>query len=255
MTLRVALVGASGRMGREILKLADEFPGLKIVSALVSPGSEVLGQPTDVTGLSFSAVSSEAIRDADGVIDFSNPEAGMKVAQLCAEASLPLLIGTTGFTVAEQDELRNAAKRIPLLLAPNTSLGVAVLSELASLAQRLLGADFDIEISETHHREKHDAPSGTARSLADRLVAEGDLNEKFLRSGKRLRGELGVSSLRGGGVVGDHTVYFFGNGERIELTHRAESRALFARGALHLFSMLAGRSPGFYRVKDLLTGV
>lgn len=249
---RIGIVGASGRMGREILALAPEFSELSIVAAFVSERSESLGQPTSVPGLLFSAMTEKQLSDLDGVIDFSNPEASIEVARLCAQHRLPLLVGTTGFTAEEQKKLSTAGEGIPLLLAPNTSVGVCVLGEVASLAQRLLGSGFDIEIAETHHREKKDAPSGTARSLAERLAGEGDLQQKFQREGKRITGELGISSLRGGGVFGDHTIYFFGNGERLELTHRAEGRTLFARGALTLFLKLQGKAPGFYRVRDLI---
>lgn len=252
--LRIALIGASGRMGREILGVSPEFSTISIANAFVSAGSTALGQPTSVPGVSFAALREEQFSALDGVIDFSNPEASLNVARICARNKVPLLVGTTGFSATELEQLKGAGSGIPLLFAPNTSVGVSVLGEVASLAQRLLGESFDVEISEIHHREKKDAPSGTARALSERLASEGKLEEKFNREGKRVAGELGMSSLRGGGVVGDHTVYFFGNGERLELTHRAEGRSLFARGALTLFLKLYGKAPGFYRVRDLIAG-
>jgi 4-hydroxy-tetrahydrodipicolinate reductase len=170
----------------------------------------------------------------------------------CSIRGLPLLIGTTCIDELCRETIANAAQTIPILLAPNTSIGVAALSELASLAQKILGPSFDVELSEIHHREKKDAPSGTAKALATRLSSEAQLVQAFNREGKRESGELGISSLRGGEVYGEHTIYFFGNGERIEITHRAESRSIFARGAFALMLALIDRPVGVYQVADLL---
>lgn len=252
MTRSLVIVGAAGRMGAELRSATADFSELKISAALVSDNSKLLGTMCSACGIPFSRWSQEALQQADVAIDFSTPATSVATAAACAAKRIPLLIGTTGFTEVEREQIALCATKTPILLAANTSLGVAVLAELACHAQRLLGTDFDVEISEIHHREKKDAPSGTARALADRIAVEGALSTNFSREGKREKGELGISSLRGGGVFGEHTIYFLGNGERIELTHRAENRSIFARGALKLALRLIGKEPRLYLPKDLI---
>jgi 4-hydroxy-tetrahydrodipicolinate reductase len=194
------------------------------------------------------------LRECEGVIDFSLPDASIAAARVCAEKSIPIVIATTGHSDAQRAELENLASQMPCLIASNTSLGAAVLGIVAEQAQRLLGAGYDIEVSEIHHRMKRDAPSGTARSIVDGLAASANAPVVFGREGPRAPGEIGVVSLRGGDVPGDHTVYFFGSGERIELSHRVHDRRVFAQGAVSLLLRLSARPAGLYTVRDLLNG-
>ena len=257
MIKKLALIGASGRMGRELLAALEKFPLFQLEAALVSESSLSLGARCGVSAVNFEAYSTERLATADCVIDFSSPTLTPSIAEACGKRGIPLLIGTTGIDQSCREVINRAAQNTAILLAPNTSIGVAALSELASLAQKILGPSFDVELSEIHHREKKDAPSGTAKALADRLCSEGHLQNTFNREGTRSAQQLGITSLRGGEVFGEHTVYFFGNGERIELTHRAESRSIFAIGAFTLMQALLDRPVGIYQVVDLLikTGV
>jgi 4-hydroxy-tetrahydrodipicolinate reductase len=186
----------------------------------------------------------------DVVIDFSTPEVSVRVAETCAKTSIPLLVATTGHTSAQIETIRSYGGHIPLGITSNTSVGAAALSKLAVEAKRLLGADFDIEVMEIHHRMKNDAPSGTARSVLEDV--RGDSRVVFGREGQRQSEEIGVVSLRGGDVAGDHTVYFLGAGERIEIVHRVTSRDVFGEGAVRFAIKLIGKNPGVYRAKDLL---
>jgi 4-hydroxy-tetrahydrodipicolinate reductase len=252
MIKKVALIGASGRMGRELLLALRDFPQFQLAAALVSSRSSSIGIACGTEAVTFEAYAAERLDSVDCVIDFSSPTQTGLIALECSKRGLPLLIGTTGIDELCRETIAHAAQSIPILLAPNTSIGVAALSELASLAQKILGPSFDVELSEIHHREKKDAPSGTAKALATRLSSEAQLVQTFNREGKRESGELGITSLRGGEVFGEHTVYFFGNGERIEITHRAESRSIFARGAFALMLALIDRPVGVCQVADLL---
>jgi 4-hydroxy-tetrahydrodipicolinate reductase len=203
----------------------------------------------------FSSELQTGIERCDLVIDFSTPASALEAARGAASLKKPILIGTTGCTAEQVEELRSLAVKVPVAVVSNTSVGVFVLRELATEAVRLLGPSFDIEIIEAHHRLKKDAPSGTALSLAEALRAERALEVVTGRSGKtgpRQDGEIGIESLRGGDVVGDHTIFFLGQGERLELTHRVTDRALFARGALRFASLLVSKGPGFYSVADLM---
>jgi 4-hydroxy-tetrahydrodipicolinate reductase len=252
MIKKVALIGASGRMGRELLAVLSEFPLFQLEAAVVSDSSQSKGRASGVAGVNFEVYTAERLATVDCVIDFSSPTLTPTIADQCGKRRIPLLVGTTGIDQSCREVISQAAQHAPILLAPNTSIGVAALSELASLAQKILGTGFDVELTEIHHREKKDAPSGTAKALAERLCNEGQLKNTFNREGKRGTQELGITSLRGGEVFGEHTIYFFGNGERIELTHRAESRSIFARGAFSLMQTLINKPAGFYLVRDLL---
>jgi len=196
---------------------------------------------------------------ADLVIDFTAPDASVRHALIAGRLGKPLVIGTTGLNDAHMASIREAAKTAPILVTPNASLGVNVLIELVKCAAKSLGPEFAIEIFETHHSKKVDAPSGTALALG-RAAAEArgtQISTKAVfdrhgHTGERSRDEIGFASLRGGDVVGDHTVFFYGQGERLELTHRATDRALFARGAVQAARWLAAQPPGFYSMKDML---
>jgi 4-hydroxy-tetrahydrodipicolinate reductase len=179
-------------------------------------------------------------------------------ARLCADAGVPMVVGSTGFTAEAKEQMAAAAKKIPLVMSPNMSVGVNLVIELAATLAKRLGEDFDVEVMETHHRMKKDAPSGTAMRLADELAKALGREHSDIRTsrvgqvGERPRKEIGVQALRGGDVVGEHTVFFFGDGERVELTHRATSREQFGRGALRAAGWIGGKAPGLYDMTHVL---
>ncbi|HSO37297.1 MAG TPA: 4-hydroxy-tetrahydrodipicolinate reductase [Labilithrix sp.] len=255
---RLAVLGSSGRMGRAVVRLAHEA-GMKVVLAVAASdhgrdagelaGIGAIG--TLVTGDAKAIASS----GADVVIDFSAPAALVEAAAVCASAGVAIVSGTTGLDDAAKRALDDAAKRCAVLWEPNMSVGVHVLSSLVAQALAALGPSFDVEVVETHHRAKVDAPSGTAIRLGD-VVKEARhghyVHGREGRPGARKPDEIGMHALRGGDVIGDHTVFFFGDGERLELTHRASSRDLFAHGAVRAARWIAGKPPGRYRLGDIL---
>jgi 4-hydroxy-tetrahydrodipicolinate reductase len=239
--VRVLLVGAKGRMGQAIAAAAEA------ADAVIVAG---LDQGDDLT---------KEIGGCDVVIDFSHSSATSSVCQACLEAVKPLVSGTTGHSKEERAFLEKAAKSLPIVLSPNFSVGVNALFWLTRKAAVMLEEDFDLEIVETHHRLKKDAPSGTAKKLAEILCEVRKLdyatNVAHGREGligERSATEIGVHSIRGGDVVGDHTVTFAGGGERLELTHKASSRETFALGALRAARWSVGRPPGLYSMEDVL---
>jgi len=256
--IRAAVAGAAGRMGSRILAALREEKDFAITGAFERPDSDQVGR--EACGVPIAAGIEGALsQGTDVVIDFTAPAASLQNARVCAARGVALVIGTTGFSAGQKDELRAAARKIPLLLAPNMSIGVNVLFRLVAEAARALGPAFEVEIVEMHHRMKRDAPSGTALRLAEVAAEALGLpgKEAFVcqrqgETGERKSGTIGVQALRGGDVVGDHTVYFLADGERLELTHRAASRDNFARGALRAARWLAGRKPGFYGMHDVL---
>jgi 4-hydroxy-tetrahydrodipicolinate reductase len=258
-------------MGRRVIALASEEGGARVVAALARPGDARIGQ--DAGALAGVAPIGVALTDAlpaslaaEGAaapavaIDFSAPAASLAFARICAERRLPLVVATTGFEEAGRASIAEAARAIPLLLAPNLSLGVALLARLCAEAARILGLDADIEIAEAHHRKKKDAPSGTALHLAravaaargQDLAAVATYGRRGLSEGERPRGEIGIHALRLGDVVGEHTVALGFGAERIEITHKSHSRDVFARGALRAARFLASAAPGLYGPEDLL---
>jgi 4-hydroxy-tetrahydrodipicolinate reductase len=261
--LKVAVAGASGRMGRLLLEQLAASENTKLVGALERAGSPELGadagalvgRPWGVRIVSDPAV---ALLGADVVIDFSSASATPDVVRAAAAAGVACVVGTTGLSAEAEAALRDASSVIPLLAAPNMSLGVQVLAHALAETLRLLGSDWDVEIIETHHRAKRDAPSGTALRLADVVTKARDLTRDDLKHGRhgaaaqRTLTEVGMHAVRGGDVVGDHTVLLAGAGERIELTHKATSRAVFAAGALRAARWLKGRAPGRYTIGDVL---
>lgn len=239
--LRVLLVGAKGRMGQAIAAAAEA------ADAVIVAG---LDQGDDLT---------KEIGACDVVVDFSHSSATSAICQACLGAAKPLVSGTTGHSNEERAFLEKAAQSLPVVLSPNFSVGVNALFWLTRKAAELLGKDFDLEIVETHHRLKKDAPSGTARRLAEILCAVRGLdyakNVAHGREGmigERSAAEIGVHSIRGGDVVGDHTVTFAGRGERLELAHKASSRETFAAGALRAARWIVGRPPGLYSMENVL---
>jgi 4-hydroxy-tetrahydrodipicolinate reductase len=262
--LRIAVLGATGRMGRALLTALDEAPSLVLSGASASAHSRWLGQDVAAAhgaqprGVAVSAAPSDAVRYARVAIDFSLPAATSANLGACAAVRCGLVIGTTGHDGPAREHIATAAQHIPIVMAPNMSLGINLLLKLTQLAAQTLDESYDIEVFEAHHRHKKDAPSGTALALG-RAAASGrgvtlDQVSEHQRHGiaPRRSGSIGFSVFRGGDVVGDHTVSFAGLGERIEITHRASDRLAFARGALQAAQWLAGREPGLYSMQDVL---
>lgn len=262
--IRTVITGVSGRMGSLLTRLIRDNPEFLLHGGTDKPGSAAIGLDVGLAAhlapLEVSTVDSLAatLDRANVVIDFTTPEVSVVHAQLCAEAGVPLVVGSTGFSPEAKAHMADAAKRIPLVMAPNMSVGVNLVIELAATLARRLGEDFDVEIVETHHRMKKDAPSGTAMRMAEELAkALGRERDDICTSrvgqiGERPRKEIGVQTLRGGDVVGEHTVFFFGDGERVELTHRATSREQFGRGALRAAKWILGKPPGLYDMTHVL---
>jgi len=263
--VRAVIIGASGRMGQALLRAAPAFPRLIVSGAIARSGSLALGRDAgDVAGigrmnLSLTSDLPAALAAADVALDFSHPAATASTLEACRAARKPLLLGTTGFGAQLDGALDAAAREVALLVAPNTSLGAALLTELTRLASRALPSSFDIDVLELHHRLKRDAPSGTARSLAQvaaegRGVAapEGNSTATGGSPGPRPEGGIGLASLRAGDIVGEHTVFFCGAGEELVLTHRAHDRGIFARGALSAALWLRSQRPGRYGMSDFL---
>ncbi len=254
--IRAAVLGPSGRMGRRVIELLAERSDMAVAAAIDHPTSPLVGQT--IAGV---PVSSElaALAGCDVYIDFTTPDATEAAARAAREHQVAAVVGTTGLGRGAEKALEALAGVAPVLVAANFSLGVNLLLVLAETAARALGTDFDLEIVEAHHRHKRDAPSGTALALA-RALATGravELDQVLTTSrsgevGARPDGEIGVVAVRGGDVIGDHTAFFLGDGERLELTHRAGSRDLFAAGALRAAAWLASRPPGRYTMRDVL---
>ena len=250
--MRLAIAGAGGRMGRALAEAALADPEVSLAALLEVPGSPALG--TQVGGVRVQS-DLRAVAAADVLIDFTRPEGTLEHLK----HARAMVIGTTGFSASQKESLASAGQRIPIVMAANFAIGVNAVYRLAETAARILGDDYDVEIVEAHHRHKVDAPSGTAlklggvlsrtlnRSLADvaRHGRQGD-------TGERPRREIGFHAIRGGDIVGEHTVIFAGAGERVEITVRSQSRATYASGALRAAKWLAGRRAGFYGMEDVL---
>lgn len=264
--LKVAIHGASGKMGQAIVRLAANERA-QVVGAIVSRGSSRIGRDvgelagTGNIGVAMSDDTSAGLLGADVVIDFSRPEALPRLLHLAMRAKVAVVSGTTRLDGTCERLLDETAQHVPVLWSPNTSIGIHVLAEIAASAARRLGPGYDVEIVEVHHRAKVDAPSGTAVRLADAVRAAReptatltDVHGREGNVGPRKADELGIFAVRGGDVIGDHTVHLLGPGERIELTHRATSRDLFARGALRAAWHLHGKPPGRYTMADVIGG-
>ena len=260
---KAVVCGALGRMGRAILRLSLEYSDFEVVAGVEHPDcvrDTDLGVASGIEELKGKVLTSrleEVLPYADVVIEFSgSPTASVSYAKLTTAMGKAIVIGTTGFKKEEIEEIKECAKQAPVLLSPNMSLGVNILFKLVELtAKALKDRNFDVEVLEIHHRFKKDAPSGTALRLAEILSKTlGYENLTFGREGQapRKNDEIGVMALRGGDVVGDHTVYFLGFGERLELTHRASSRDTFAKGAIEAGRWIKGKPPGFYSMFDVL---
>ncbi len=261
----VVVAGAAGRMGSRVVACLQEDKDLRLVGALEAPGHPAVGRDAgEVAGIGRLgvAVTAElkALLGRDRIlIEFSTPEASLEHLRLVAENAARAVIGTTGFSEAQREEIARLAQRVPILLSPNMSVGVTLALKLLAQMAAVLGDEYDVEITEIHHRFKKDAPSGTALRMAE-VIAEAlgrNLSQVAVYGrqglpGERTRKEIGILSLRSGDVVGEHTVSFGTLGERLELTHRAHSRDTFARGALRAARFIATASPGLYSMQDVL---
>ena len=263
--MRLIVVGAAGRMGRALIRVVAETPGVTLAGAIERPGAPEIGKDSgELAGLGANGIPIvdepvAVFAKADGVLDFTTPAATVAFAELAAQARIVHVIGTTGLSPADDKKIDAAARHAVVVKSGNMSIGVNLLAALVRQAAKALDADFDIEILEMHHRHKVDAPSGTALLLG-KAAAEArgiDLDRHSVRArdghtGARQRGDIGFATLRGGAVVGEHSVIFAGEGETIELTHKASDRALFARGAVRAALWGRDRKPGLYAMTDVL---
>jgi 4-hydroxy-tetrahydrodipicolinate reductase len=264
--MRIVVTGAGGRMGQTLVRLIAETPGVILAGAVERLGSPVIGQDAgrvaglDPNGVTITDDPLTLLTSAEGIIDFTTPAATVELAALAAQMRIVHVIGTTGLSGTDEAKLQAAARHAVLVRSGNMSLGVNLLAAVVKRVAQVLDADFDIEIVEMHHNRKVDAPSGTALLLGQAAAAgRGIVLDQHSdrgrdgQTGARKKGDIGFVSMRGGTVVGDHTVIFAGEGERIELTHKAESRILFARGALRAVLWANGRKPGLYSMMDVLS--
>ena len=263
--MRLIVAGAGGRMGRALTRVIAETPGAILSGALEAPGSELLGKDAGVlaglppNGVMLSADLWSLSAGADGILDFTVPRATIANVAIAAERGLIHIVGTTGLSISDDAVIQSVTSRAIVVKSGNMSLGVNLLAALVKRVAQSLDQDFDIEILEMHHRAKIDAPSGTALMLgeaaaAGRGVALGQHSARGRdgQTGARKRGDIGFASLRGGSVTGDHSVIFAGAMERIELTHRAEDRTMFAQGAIKAALWARGKKPGLYSMADVL---
>ncbi|WP_374434933.1 4-hydroxy-tetrahydrodipicolinate reductase [Inhella sp.] len=262
--LRVALAGASGRMGQMLVQEILAAPDLQLSGALLHAQSAHLGEDAAAfmgrsSGVRFTADAGQALQDAEVLIDYSRVEGSLQLLPLCAQRRLPMVIGTTGFSAEQRAQLQAAGAQLPLLWAPNTSVGVNVVMNLLAQAARQLGGAYDVEIVEAHHRHKVDAPSGTALQMGEVIaqaqgqrLADVAVYSREGHTGARESGRIGFATVRGGDIVGDHTVMFCGAGERIEIAHKSSSRIHYAQGALLAARWLTKQPAGFYGMADAL---
>ncbi|MCB6184505.1 4-hydroxy-tetrahydrodipicolinate reductase [Leeia sp. TBRC 13508] len=264
MTLRIAVAGASGRMGRELLLAVHNDENAVLSAALDRAGNDFIGQDAGMmigapNGIKITDDIESALANSDVLIDFTRPEATLAHLAICRKLGVKLVIGTTGFSDEQKAEIEAASKETAIMMAPNMSVGVNVLLKLLQQAAKALDEGYDIEIVEMHHRYKVDAPSGTALRLGE-VIADTlgrDLKTDAVYGREGVTGErdpktIGFATMRGGDVVGDHTVVFAGIGERIEISHKASSRATFAQGALRASHFLGNNKTGLFDMHDVL---
>ena len=260
----IAIAGASGRMGRMLIEAIQNAPDARLAGALDIPGSPALGADASAflgvnSGVLITSDLHEGLKNAKYLIDFTRPEGTLAHLRVCRELGVNMVIGTTGFTDEQKAEIEDAGRDIAIVMAPNMAVGVNVVFKLLAQAAKALKEGYDIEIIETHHRHKVDAPSGTALKMGE-VVAEAvgrDLKECAVYGREGVTGErdpstIGFATIRGGDVVGDHTVLFAGIGERIEITHKSSSRATYAQGSLRAVRFLANQPHGLFGMDDVL---
>ena len=261
---RIAVAGASGRMGRMLVEAIVQADDCRLTAALDMPGSAALGEDAaafsgKAVGVTVRADLARALPGSAFLIDFTRPEGTMEHLAVCTRLGIGMVIGTTGFSEAQKAQIAHAAQTIPIMMAPNMSVGVNVTLKLLEMAAKALSTGYDIEIIEAHHRHKVDAPSGTALRMGE-VIAQAlgrDLQEcgVFARegiTGERDPSSIGFSTIRGGDIVGDHTVLFAGTGERIEITHKSSSRSTYAQGSLRAVRFLADKPHGLFNMFDVL---
>ncbi|MBN1905661.1 MAG: 4-hydroxy-tetrahydrodipicolinate reductase [Deltaproteobacteria bacterium] len=263
--VNIIVAGAAGRMGIRIINIINETEGVILNGTFEHPDNPMIGQDAGQTagigakGIKISNSLDDIITTGDVIIDFTIPSATIENVKKASAAGKAIVIGTTGISEDEIKEIRRSSEKIPVVLAPNMSIGVNVMFKIAAEMAKLLGNDFDMEIVEAHHRLKKDAPSGTAIGLAKKLAeATGrDLSKTAVYSrhgmiGQRTNDEIGIQTVRAGDITGDHTVLFGGIGERLELTHRAHNRDNFAKGAVMAAKWIINKKPGLYDMQDVL---
>ena len=261
---RVCVAGASGRMGQMLVEAVRSSGDCQLTGALDIPGSPMLGQDAagfagQASGVLITADLAQGLRGGQVLIDFTRPEGTLAHLRECVKHGVNAVIGTTGFSDAQKAEIAEAAKSIAIVMAPNMSVGVNVTLKLLEMAAKALATGYDIEIIEAHHRHKVDAPSGTALKMGE-VIADAlgrDLKDCAVYAREGVTGErdpssIGFATIRGGDIVGDHTVLFAGTGERIEITHKSSSRATYAQGSLRAVRFLAGKPAGLYDMFDVL---
>ncbi|MEY4345190.1 MAG: hypothetical protein RL032_1022 [Pseudomonadota bacterium] len=264
MTHTIAIAGASGRMGQMLIDAVREAPDCTLAGALDIAASPAIGKDAgslsgQATGVLITSDLRQGLQGSQVLIDFTRPEGTMEHLKVCCELGVAMVIGTTGFTDAQKADIAAAAKNIAIMMAPNMSVGVNVTLKLLEMAAKALSTGYDIEIVEAHHRYKVDAPSGTALKMGE-VIADAlgrDLKECAVYAREGVTGErdpssIGFATIRGGDIVGDHTVLFAGIGERIEISHKSSSRVTYAQGSLRAVRFLAGRKPGLYDMFDVL---
>ena len=262
--LRVAIAGASGRMGQMLAQAVTEAADCQLVGALdvassVFIGNDATGFLGQASGVVIQSDLRVGLQNAHVLIDFTRPEGTMAHVKVCRELGVKMVIGTTGFSDAQKADIQAASRDIAIVMAPNMSVGVNVTLKLLEMAAVALATDYDIEIIEAHHRHKVDAPSGTALKMGE-VIAQAlgrDLNQcaafdRQCHTGARPANAIGFSTIRGGDIVGDHTVLFAGTGERIEITHKSSSRSTYAEGSLRAARFLAGQQLGLFDMFDVL---
>lgn len=262
--LKIVIAGCTGRMGQVLLDCVFSDADLALHGAVDRASNPQIGRDAgDLfgknTGVKISGNMDEALKNADVLVDFTRPEASLQYLAACEKANVNMVIGTTGFTADEKSVIAKAAEKIGIVFAPNMSVGVNLLINLVEQAAKVLAQDYDIEVVEMHHRHKVDAPSGTALRLGEaaakginKALSECAVYAREGVTGEREAGTIGFATMRGGDVVGDHTVVLAGVGERVELTHKASSRATFALGALRAAKFLADKKTGLFDMQDVL---
>ena len=262
--IRFAIVGASGRMGRMLIEAVLAAPDAELTAALDLPGSPSLGKDAgelvgNACGVKVSEDIEAALKNADCLIDFTRPEGTLKHLEICRHLGVHAVIGTTGFSAEQKKQIEAVARDIPVVFAPNMAVGVNVVFKLLDLAARILNDGYDIEVIEAHHRHKIDAPSGTALRMGEvvanalgRDLAECAVYGREGHTGERPATQIGFATVRGGDIVGDHTVLFAGTGERVEITHKAASRMPYALGSLRAARFLSDRKNGLFDMQDVL---
>ena len=262
---RIAITGAAGRMGRSLIEACQQADGMEVSVALEHPESSLLGSDAgDLAGIGKLGVTvgcdlAAVTDDFDVLIDFTRPEPTLANLEICRKAGRRMVIGTTGFSDKQRQQIATAANDVAIVFAPNMSVGVNLCFKLLDVAARVLGDDVDIEVIEAHHRHKVDAPSGTALRMGE-VVADAlgrDLKDCAVygregHTGERETKTIGFETIRAGDIVGDHTVMFAGNGERVEITHKASSRMTFANGAIRASNWLMSRDSGLFDMQDVL---